>query len=65
MFCSVWGRKESDTTERLNQNLNSHKGPLLEASTVGLMLCCFYLEILSNISTKDPTFSFCTELHKL
>ena len=65
VFCSPWDCKESDTTERLNWNLNSHKGLLSEDSTIGLMLCCYYLEILSNISTRDPTFSFCTELHKL
>ena len=28
MCCSPWGRKESDTTERLNSNKNHH-APLL------------------------------------
>ena len=28
------------------------------------MLCCHIFEILNNFSARDPTFSFCTGLHK-
>ena len=36
--CSPWGRKESDTTERLNNN-NKRLSRSSEASKVLLMLC--------------------------
>lgn len=38
----------------------AQKGPML-----GLMLSCYYLEILNNLCTKSPTFSFCTGFCKL
>ena len=40
--------------------IHVYKGPEL-----GLMLCCCYFEILNNLWTRNPAFSFCLVPHKL
>lgn len=43
----------------------SSQGLAWKDPTLSFMLCCSYLEILSNFQTRNPAFSFCTRSCKL
>lgn len=45
--------------------MGMHRAPSFQEPMFGLMLCCCCLEILNNLKTKGPTFSFCTGTGKL